>query len=521
MSEYDSHVMPEASNGGSGTRAGSVARTLRRRLPTILLTTIVVAAAVGAYGYHSRDNYKSTATLLFGQTVGPELNALGLLPVATDAPSLIANDTAQVASHNVAQATATAMGPGYTADSVASHVSVVQGKAGDLVDVTATTHPATLAAKLANTYAQAAIATIQAPLRARAARTALALTAQIHRLSPRDQLNAVGGSLRIKIAQLRALQKVGTNIPEVVQSGFVPTSRSDKLTELIALGVALGLLLGIGLALLREQADQRLRQPAEVSDAFGARVLATIPNDKKLATGRVDTLERATVEAIQMLQANLRYGFDQTPRKLIVTSSKGREGKSTIAWNLAVASAASGLKVLVLDADLRRSGLAARYGLEPRPGLSEVLGGTTTVARALQTVAFNSQEAGNGSGSANGAGQDSARQSIDVLIAGAAHSEPALLLQSPEMSDLLEQLGRLYDLVIIDTPPIVQVADAIALLRGVDGVLLVASVRDTSGAEAAAVRSQLIALDARVLGIAVNRTPRTRGYSSAYVSQPA
>jgi uncharacterized protein involved in exopolysaccharide biosynthesis len=82
MPSSDDEILRDSSGEASGTRSGSLMLTLRRRLPTILLTTVVVAAAVSAFAYHSRNDYKSTAQLLFQQTDGPELNALGLLPVA-------------------------------------------------------------------------------------------------------------------------------------------------------------------------------------------------------------------------------------------------------------------------------------------------------------------------------------------------------------------------------------------------------------------------------------------------------
>ena len=493
------------------TRGGSFASTLRRRWVTIVVTAVVVAAAVAAFAYHSRNNYTSTAQLLFGQTVGPDLNALGLLPVAVDAPTQAANDTAQVASREVAQVAARVMGPGVSVDSVVSDVAVTQAKAGDVVNVTATSHPAQRAARLANVYAQAAVSQIEGASAQRARVTAAALEAQFRSLSFGNQHNGVGGSLRIHIAQARALEVAGTGSPRIIQSGFVPTSPSSKLAEDIALGVALGLILGIGLALLREQADQRLRHSGELSEAFGARVLGTIPNDRSLAARRPSTLHPATAEALEMLQANLRYGSTSPPRSVMVTSTHGREGKTTVAWNLAVTAVSSGLSVVLMDADLRRSGLAATYGLQPFPGLSEVLGGSATIEDAIQSVSLTRQEAGPGAAAVHSQ-QNGRGSSLDVLIAGAAPRDPWSLLQSTRMSELLGFLARRNDLVIVDTPPIAQVADAIALLRSVDGVLLVASARATRGPEAQAVRNQLRALDARTVGVVVNGGSKARSY---------
>jgi capsular exopolysaccharide synthesis family protein len=503
----------DSTGGASPTPSGSLMSILRRRIPTILLAMIVVAAAVSAFAYHSRNDYKSTAQILFQQTDGPELNALGLLPVAVDSPTQVADDTAQVASREVARAAARALGSGVSTQSIVNEVAVVPAKAGEVVNVTATTHPAARAAKVANAYTQSAVSLIQARTARRARATANALSAQLRKLSYGNQHNGVGGSLRIHIAQLRTLEVVGTGSPQIIQRGFVPTSPSSNLAEVIVLGVVLGALLGVGLALLREQVDQRLRHSGELSEAFGARILATVPNDRALAAGNGTALRRGTGESLQMLQANLRYGSSSPPRSLIVTSTHGREGKTTVAWNLAVTAASSGLSVVLMDGDLRRSSLAATYGLQPFPGLSEVLEGSATIEDAIQSTEVAGQTPTPQPSSASDPLQQR-RAGLDVLIAGTAPPDPFSLLQSVQMSDLLERLRRKYDLVIVDTPPIAHVADAIALLHSVDGVLVVASALATRGPEAESVRNQLTALDARILGIVVNRGSRMRGYKS-------
>ncbi len=488
---------------------GSVLSTLARRLPTILIATVVVAGAVAVLSYRSRDTYKSTAQLLFSQTLGPDYDALGVVPVSVDAPTQIADDTAQVASRQVAAAAAQRMGTGVSLDSVLNEVTVTGGKTGNVVAVTASTHPAQRAAALANAYAASALQLIQARQATQTRATASALATELGNLGPKQSAGPVGVELRIWIAKLRALESAGTGSPAIIQTGYVPGSPSGNPAETIALGVLLGLVLGMGLALLREQGDQRLRRAEDVSAAFAAPVLATIPNDRALIGRRPEALRRSTSESLQMLQAHLRYGFSDPPRALMVTSSRGREGKTTIAWNLASTAAASGLSVILVDADLRRSSLAFSYSLTPFPGLAEVLQGEVSLEQAIQRASLSGDEDRQGR---NGSDGQPADRSLDVLIAGAAPSEPSALLQSQQMTDILETLKLRYDCVIVDTPPIAQVADAIALLQSVDVVLLAASARATRGPEAQAVRNQLRALDARVAGVVVNAGSKARAY---------
>ncbi|MEO8716302.1 MAG: hypothetical protein ABI369_14950, partial [Acetobacteraceae bacterium] len=268
MTQYD-----QQSSGSIDGVSGSVLAALRRRLPIIIITAVLVTAAVTALSYRSRNNYQSSAELLFGQTVGPELNALGLLPVAVDAASQAANDTALVASRDVAARTALTMGPGFTRTSVQNDVVVTGAKSGQVVTVTATRHSGQGAAALANVYADAARRVANADVSRQAHNAATALMAQYRGLRYGDRHSGVGGSLLIHVAQLRALSRVGTSSPSIIQTAYAPTSPSGSIAQFVALGVALGLLLGAGLALLREQADERLRHAGAVAAAFDAPVL--------------------------------------------------------------------------------------------------------------------------------------------------------------------------------------------------------------------------------------------------------
>jgi polysaccharide biosynthesis transport protein len=272
--------------------------------------------------------------------------------------------------------------------------------------------------------------------------------------------------------------------------------------------VLFGVVLGVGLALLRDQADRRLHRAEDVSAAFVAPVLTTVPRHRALKRHRrFDDLPPEIAEAFRMLQMNLRFGHGGSVRSVLVTSSRAREGKTTIAWNLASATASSGLSVGLVEADMRRPSLAAHYGLEPEPGLSDVLSGTVSIVDALQPVL--PQPGVNGD-----------PRPLEVLVAGQPPPDPWALMQSAAMVRVLQTLTTDYDFVVIDTPPIPHVADAISLLRRVDGVIVTASVNSTRGPEAERLRDQLQALDARVLGVVANGGSSATGYA-AYPAAPA
>ena len=199
-----------------------------------------------------------------------------------------------------------------------------------------------------------------------------------------------------------------------------------------------------------------------------------------------------------MLQMNLRFAWDEPVSSLVLTSSRAGEGKTTVAWNLSCAALSAGLSVALVEADMRRPTLADRHGLQPGPGVTEVVEGRASLEDALQPLT-------------NVRGDRHGRQ-LDVLVAGQLPPDPWAVLQSEAMGWILQTLKRDHDLVVVDTPPLPHVADAISLLRQVDGVVVAASANSTRGDDARRLREQLQGLDARVLGVVVNRGSAVSGY---------
>jgi polysaccharide biosynthesis transport protein len=486
----------------------SLLGVLRRRAWIIVLVTLLAGGAAAAFAYATRNTYDSTAKVLFRQSLGAELNALGLLPGTYDADNLALDNVEVVRSRHVADATAArlrTLGEDVTGADVTDDVTVQLAKNSDVVDVVGKATDRQDAARLATIYAEEAEKFANEADKEQAAKTLANLQQQYDALPEIQKDLPRGRKLQEHIQRMTTLADVGVGGARVIQSGVVPTTRTGNPIETILLGVLFGALLGGGLALVREQSDRKLRRTEQVTAAFDAPVLTTVPRSRALKRHKpFADLPPQVAEAFRMLQMNLRFARDEPVRSVLVTSARTGEGKTTVAWNLAAAAASGGMSVALVEADLRRPSLADRYDLEQAPGLAEALQGEVSISAAMQTILPIQ-------GSANPVGHP---RSLHVIVAGQAAPNPWALMQSSVMVRVLDVLRKDHDIVVIDTPPIPHVADAISLLRHVDGVLVTASVNSTRGPEASRLRDQLQALDANVLGVVANGGSALSGYAA-------
>lgn len=482
----------------------SLLGALRRRWPIIVITMLLAGGAAAAFALASNKDYESTATLIFRQTIAPQLNSIGLIPNTVAADHLAQDNTERVASKTVAVDTSNelkARGVNMSPDDVQNDVKVTGDKTSEVVKVTGSASSASRAALLTNTYASNARRLAADEDRELARQSLASLRKQFDALpvNVQNHVSGPGAQLRNNMQKMQVIADVGNGSPSITQPGYVPSHKAGSPVQMIILGLLFGAVLGAGLALLREQSDRRLHGADEASAAFEAPVLTTVPRHRALKRPvPFADLPPEVAEAFRMLQMNLRFAWDEPVRSLVITSSRSQEGKTTVAWNLACAGLSAGLSVALVEADMRRPTLAERYGLQPGPGVTEVVERRTDLAAALQPLT-------------NVRGDRHGRQ-LDVLVAGQLPPDPWAILQSENMGWILDTLKRDHDLVVVDTPPLPHVADAISLMRHVDGVIVTASVNSTRGDDARRLREQLQGLDARVLGVVVNGGSAATGY---------
>lgn len=276
----------------------------------------------------------------------------------------------------------------------------------------------------------------------------------------RDIANTLSDEFVVLVGELETARPGDAPVSRVIvaKRAVLPTEPVVRQpVRNIAIGFALGLLLGTALAFLRDRLDNTVKDADDVEEVTGANLIAAIPFDKHLHREPLITFagdRSAVAEAFRTLRTNLRFlQLDDPPRVLVVTCSQAGDGKSTTASNLALALAQSGKTVALVDGDMRHPDLHTMFGLDNSVGLTGVLSGQAALDEALQPADVTG---------------------LFVLTSGTLPPNPAEILGSSAADHLLGELRNRFDYVIVDSSPLIEVADAAILAADSDGVLIVA-----------------------------------------------
>lgn len=295
--------------------------------------------------------------------------------------------------------------------------------------------------------------------------------------------------------QLAENQNVGN--AQIVSPAVTPKSAGSSSKKMIVLaGIVVGSLLYVVTAFILELSDRSIKTTKEIRNIFRYTLLGMIPLSRKKVsfTGMkpegnspehevINSPHSIISEAYRMLQANLRFlSPDRELKVIVVTSSVPKEGKSTVSTNLAIAIAQLGSRVLLIDADLHHPQQHHIWELTNEVGLSEVIVGQTELKKAVKQVMPH----------------------LDVLPCGVIPPNSLALLGSQRMNSLIEDFSSIYDFVIVDTSPLLLVADALTLSKISDGILLVSRPGVIDKVSAKATQELLSQSGQKVLGLVVN-----------------
>lgn len=314
--------------------------------------------------------------------------------------------------------------------------------------------------------------------------------------------NATAQSLATAVGELETPSdgKVSPVKVSVVSEATAPTIPYSPRTRVnLALGLIIGLALGVALAVLRETLDTRVHGVDDVEAVTDSSVIGVIgydsqANDHHLVVRAQPQSEQA--EAFRRLRTNLQF-LDLTgdSQVITITSAVPGEGKSTTTVNLALALADSGAHVLVVDADLRRPTVAEYMGIEGSVGLTTVLIGQASLEDVVQPWGG---------------------ENLHVLPSGQVPPNPSELLGSEPMGALLQKLAAEYDVVLLDTAPLLPVTDAAVLAKQTSGAVVVVGAEQVDRKQLGDALESLHTIGANVLGIVVNRVSKKSAGSYSY-----
>lgn len=306
-----------------------------------------------------------------------------------------------------------------------------------------------------------------------------------------DVANAVAQQLTVVVDELSPQSRGGARTVKatIITPASVPTEwTSPRVLLNLALGALMGLLVGVGQAILRFRLDTRVVGEGDVAQVTDRSIVGAIAfdadaKDHPLMLQAPSHSVRA--EAYRRLRTNLQFLLlNGRKSSIVVTSSIADEGKTTTAINLATALADAGQSVLLIDADLRRPSVATYVNLEGTVGLTDVIIGRAALADVVQPLG---------------------RGNLHVLLSGRIPPNPSELLGSVPMEKVLAEATDRYDMVILDSPPLLPVTDAALLSRFCGGVLVVIGSGEVTRPELATAIASLESVEASILGLVLNR----------------
>ncbi len=303
--------------------------------------------------------------------------------------------------------------------------------------------------------------------------------------------------VRLLSVRAKALEAAGAPIT-VLMDGTPGVKVAPKPSRNIILGLFVGALLACVAALVQDSLDDRVRDEEEARQLLGAPVLGYFPllsvSDERQILD-MDNPDRLLLETFRALRSNVQFALvNSTGKKLQITSTVPNEGKSYIASNLAITMALDGRRVILVDTDLHRPTMHERFSASRQPGLTNVLVGENSVEEALQDVGI---------------------KGLQLMSAGALPPNPAELLNSPAMVEVMQELEAMADLVIFDTPPLLATSDSQLMSAKMDGVIFVMQMGSVARSGTARAFELLQQAHANLIGIVFNKVDATQN-SVAY-----
>jgi succinoglycan biosynthesis transport protein ExoP len=495
---------------GSDPNLRSYARLVRRRKWWVSgFAAAGLAASIGLASLQPHQ-YTASAQILVQSTA--QAGALGSAQQAVT-PTQVQTMLLLVASAPVQQAVRHRIGSAPPV--IASEVAQT-----NVIAVSATSTDPARAAVIANAYGRAfvrnqqkialnSLTAAEARLKAQIRSAGQEATALRHKPQAASQLTALINQeavLKEQLAQMQVNGTAATGGMALVTPAVAPAAPSSpKPAQDGVLGLLIGLVLGLAAAFLRDSLDDSLSSKEETEHITGAPVLAVVPmvnswkkRSKPLLVS-ITSPSSPAAEAYRSLRTSLQFaGQERELRMILVTSPSASEGKTSTLANLGAVFAQAGHRVVLVSCDLRRPRLGQFYGIDESAGLTSVMLGQAELTDVVQAIG--------------------GQPNLWLLPAGPLPHNPAELLNGHRAQEIFATLRQHFDLVLIDSPPVVPVTDAVILSKDADATLLIVAAGQTKHAHLKRAAEKLRQVDAPIVGVVLNETTRQAGssYGSAY-----
>lgn len=519
----------------SGTQPTHFLRVVRENKWIVVATVVIVVGLATAYSLWRTPLYQAKTEVL-RQTAALDQTLFGTSVFQfQDATRQLQTGASLVKLGAVGQMVQEDLNSERSVTSLLGMIRTVTQQDTDIITIYAEGPDPQEAAAVANSFARQFIRYRQEANKSILAAADEKVMAELAAMTPEELQSERGVTLTQKHEEMGILQAMQTGGFELVQEAAAPESPfSPKPLRNAGFALVGGLILGILLAFMLDYVDRRIKTEETMEREFGLPVLASIPrvgrrwpsrdqdrSPKVIGFAESDSL---FLEAFRTLRSNLKFfQLSQDTQVLLVTSGLAREGKTVTAVNLALSLAFSGARVILLEADLRRPMLDKYLQLDTRVGVSSVLSGRYSFVEALQVVQVPNFVPDVGLNGTSSTKESVMQKALFCMTSGPVPPNPAELLSSPRMGELIDAAAGHSEYVVIDTPPILLVSDALNLADHATGVLVAAKMKSTTIDEARDVRTVLQRSGCRILGLVVNGVgkKRRRYYRSHYEGYPS
>ncbi len=510
-------------------RLADYVRPLRARW--WLAVVAVVLATAGVYAYYAhKPNVYTTGTLVYVTDPGDPVTGVQAAP-ATDRN---VDDVASLFdSHSNAAIVARKIGYHGSPQQLLAQVSVTSKTGEDFIQIGAQSGSPQQAAAIANAFAQQFVASLGSTYTSRISDAIQQIKSQLAQTTPgaAGQLSRAG--LQTQLQVLTIDLRVPTTVAQQVNPALAPaTPSAPKPLRNALFAFFISLVGAIALCYALERFDRRLKTPEDLEAAYGQPLLAVLPHtdDTMAMRDGAGALGRNFREPFRVLRTNIELAsVDAPPRTIVVSSAMPGEGKSTVVRNLALAFRESGRTVAVVDLDLRHPVLTRLFGAPRGPGFTDVLRHNVELEDVLLNIGtslptfdefvLNTPAEGAGRNGANGHGGDRpfGNTQITLVGSGTTPANPPALLASARVVEVLNEIRDRYDVVLIDSAPVLAVTDTVPLLRYADASVFVGRFGVTTRDTVRRLRDFLARVpNVNLLGIVANELPRMEAGSYGY-----